>query len=521
MGVLKKIVLPLEVATPEPTSQRLQILSKVVLLVLSFCVMFTMLMPSCFKTEGMSSTCRHPGLPGGAVFDVFEVLVVGYLGGVAVGRLGLPPLLGMLIAGYCLKNIIPDQLDGIDAKTNGTLRNVALAIIMLRAGMGLDVRKLCETPIKTFLMSTVPCCVEAATIAGMAKLFFPFMSIPFCFMLGFCIADVSPAVTTPILLDFMDKRLGEKKGIPTILLAAGSVNSVIAIVLYSVVNEFAWTDSVSMAKLAEIIGMKLVLQIVGVGCIAGYVSGRLLERSWQMVSSAQERFALLFLVAMFILFGFKTVGMGGGGTLAVLTCGATLQNTLVDKSQSKPVSEIMGKIWTNVGSVMLFTLLGSSVDQSKMEASKILLGSVIIMIGLLGRGIATFFTSSMYPWSLKERAFAMITWCPKATVQAALATVSLDHVNSMIQSGQWSATDPYTLEMLERANVILTTAVLSIIFTAPLFAVLMSVTGPMFLEQSPMPCEPTKADIEFGAVKDVDLSVIKEIAMPVDTTLAV
>jgi len=224
---------------------------------------------------------------------------------------------------------------------------------------------------------------------------------------------------------------------------------------------------------------------------------------------------------MFILFGFKTVGMGGGGTLAVLTCGATLQNTLVDKSQSKPVSEIMGKIWTNVGSVMLFTLLGSSVDQSKMEASKILLGSVIIMIGLVGRGIATFFTSSMYPWSLKERAFAMITWCPKATVQAALATVSLDHVNSMIQSGQWSATDPYTLEMLERANVILTTAVLSIIFTAPLFAVLMSVTGPKFLEQSPMPCEPTKADIEFGAVKEVDLSVIKEIAMPVDTTLAV
>jgi len=195
------------------------------------------------------------------------------------------------------------------------------------------------------------------------------------------------------------------------------------------------------------------------------------------------------------------------------------RTTLVDKSQSKPVSEIMGKIWTNVGSVMLFTLLGSSVDQSKMEGSKILLGSVIIMIGLVGRGIATFFTSSMYPWSLKERAFAMITWCPKATVQAALATVSLDHVNSMIQSGEWSATDPYTLEMLERANVILTTAVLSIIFTAPLFAVLMSVTGPKFLEQSPMPSELTKADIEFGAVKEVDLSVIKEIAMPADTTL--
>jgi len=380
--------------------------------------------------------------------------------------------------------MIPDQLDGLSATLNSTLRNVALAIIMLRAGMGLNIAKLRESSFTTALLATGPCCAEAATIALVAKFIFPVMSTPFCFMLGFCIADVSPAVTTPIFLDFMDQGIGTKKGIPTILLAAGSVNSVVAIVLYSVVNEFAWTDDVSPAKLAEIIGVKLVAQIVGVGAIAGYLFGRGCEYCWRWARNEYERFFILFLTALFILFGFKTIGMGGGGTLAVLTCGATLQNTLKDADCSKPVSDIMATLWQNCGAVMLFTLLGASVDQTKLEMSKVFLGAAVIIIGLAGRGLATFGCASLIrEWNAKEKAFAMVSWCPKATVQAALATVSLDLVNKKIADGAWAIDDPYTQDMLERANVILTTAVLSIIMTAPLFAVLMSYTGPRWLEQ--------------------------------------
>jgi len=390
----------------------------------------------------------------------------------------------MLIAGYLLKNLIPDQLDGLSASVNSTLRNVALAIIMLRAGMGLNIAKLRESSFTTALLATGPCCAEAATIALAAKFIFPVMSTPFCFMLGFCIADVSPAVTTPIFLDFMDQGIGTKKGIPTILLAAGSVNSVVAIVLYSVVNEFAWTDEVSPAKLAEIIGVKLVAQIVGVGAVAGYLFGRGCEYCWRWARNDYERFFMLFLTALFILFGFKAIGMGGGGTLAVLTCGATLQNSLKDANQSKPVSDIMASLWQNCGAVMLFTLLGASVDQTKLEVSKVFLGAAIIIIGLAGRGLATFGCASLIrEWNAKEKAFAMVSWCPKATVQAALATVSLDLVNKKIADGVWSVEDAYTQDMLERANVILTTAVLSIMMTAPLFAVLMAYTGPRWLEQ--------------------------------------
>merc|ERR1719267_131552 len=117
--------------------------------------------------------------------------------------------------GFLLKNVIPDQLNGLSAGLNSMLRSVALANII-----------------------------------------FPGMSWPFCFMLGFCIADVSPAVTTPILLDLNIQKRGTKKGVPTILLAAGSVNSVMAIVFYKIVEEFAWTGSISPENIISIVGIK-------------------------------------------------------------------------------------------------------------------------------------------------------------------------------------------------------------------------------------------------------------------------
>jgi NhaP-type Na+/H+ or K+/H+ antiporter len=455
-----------------------------VVVLLAWAVMYFVLMPKCFG----SRDCQHPGLPGGLVFDILAVLVLGFLGGHGINKTtGLPPLLGMLIAGYVLKNLL-GQLDGIPAKTNSTLRNMALAIIMLRAGMGLNLKKLRENSVTTILLSFVPCVCEAATIAFVARFFFPSLSLPFAFMLGFCIADVSPAVTTPILLDFMSQNLGENKGIPSVLLAAGSVNSVVAIVLYSVCWEFAWTDSVSTDKLVEIITVKLILQIVGIGGMAGFILGRITEFGWRCTSSDIERFLLTFLVAMCSLFGFKHIGMGGGGTLAVVTLGATLQNTMQDQDIIKPVSDIMAKIWQMVGSVMLFTLLGASVNQSKLDANMLVMAASIIVIGLIGRSISVVGTTAlMRDWNMKERAFAVVAQCPKATVQAALATVALDFVNEMIATGKFDANSQFTQNALETSNMILTTAVLSIIITAPTFAVLMVICGNKWLQRSSLP----------------------------------
>jgi NhaP-type Na+/H+ or K+/H+ antiporter len=454
----------------------------VILVALLFSVVYCMLKPKCKAGE----ECVHPGLPGGTVFDLLEVLICGILGGKLIANVGLPPLFGQLLMGFLLKNVIPDQLNGLSAGLNSMLRSVALAIIMLRAGLGLDFSMLRKSSVSTMVLATGPCIGEATTIAVLANIIFPGMSWPFCFMLGFCIADVSPAVTTPILLDLNIQKRGTKKGVPTILLAAGSVNSVMAIVFYKIVEEFAWQGAISPENVVSIVGMKFFVQVFGIGGACGWLMGKFTRMCWYLTEDKTARFAILFLMAMLTLFGFKQVGMSGGGTLAVLMMGTTIHNSLSEEEidmVEKPVAGILGQAWSNCGAVLLFTLLGASLDASKLSPELVGMGVMLVVLGLVGRSIALFFTLFLFPqWGVKEKLFSMVSWCPKATVQAALATAALDYITVQIKSGKFIENDPEVVQFLDNAMVILTTAILSIIMTAPLFAVLMLQLAPRLLD---------------------------------------
>merc|ERR1719408_1048847 len=140
-----------------------------ILVALLFSVVYCMLKPKCKAGE----ECVHPGLPGGTVFDLLEILIAGILGGKLVANFGLPPLFGQLLMGFLLKNVIPDQLNGLSAGLNSMLRSVALAIIMLRAGLGLDFAMLRKSSVSTMFLATGPCIGEATTIAVLANMIFP------------------------------------------------------------------------------------------------------------------------------------------------------------------------------------------------------------------------------------------------------------------------------------------------------------------------------------------------------------
>jgi len=458
------------------------IIVNMILVALLFSVVYCMLKPKCRAGE----ECVHPGLPGGTVFDLLEVLMCGLLGGILAGKVGLPPLLGQLLMGFMLKNVIPDQLNGLSSGLNSMLRSVALAIIMLRAGLGLDFAMLRKSSVSAMVLATCPCIGEATTISVLAHTIFPGMSWAFCFMLGFCIADVSPAVTTPILLDLNIQKRGTKKGVPTILLAAGSVNSVMAIVFYKITEEFAWTGAISPESIISIIGVKFFLQVFGIGGGVGWVAGKIVRMSWYLTNDKNARFAILFLMAMLVLFGFKQVGMSGGGTLAVLMMGTTIHNSLSEEeleTVEQPVGDILGHVWSNCGAVLLFTLLGASLDASKLSPQLVGIAVLLVILGLVGRSLVLFFTLFLFPqWGVKEKLYSMVAWCPKATVQAALATAALDHITSQIKSGVFVEADPVVVQYTENAMVILTTAILSIIMTAPLFAVLMVKLAPRLLD---------------------------------------
>merc|ERR1712226_348028 len=195
---------------------------------------------------------------------------------------------------------------------------------------------------------------------------------------------------------------------------------------------------------------------------------------------------IMFLMAMLTLFGFKQVGMSGGGTLAVLMGGTTIHNSLSEEeleTVEKPVGGILGMAWSNCGAVLLFTLLGASLDASKLSPQLVGMGVLLAVLGLVGRSVVLYFTLFLFPqWGVKEKLFSMVSWCPKATVQAALATAALDYITVQIESGMLVETDPVVVQYLQNARVILTTAILSIIMTAPLFAVLMLKLAPRLLD---------------------------------------
>jgi NhaP-type Na+/H+ or K+/H+ antiporter len=333
------------------------------------------------------------------------------------------------------------------------------------------------------------------------------MSWPFCFMLGFCIADVSPAVTTPILLELQIQKRGTKKGCPSILLAAGSVNSVMAIVFYKISEEFAWTEAISPENIVSIVVVKFFLQVFGIGGGAGWVMGKIIRRCWDWTDDTKTRFAILFLTALLTLFGFKQIGMSGGGTLAVLTMGTTIHNSSSGEefaNMEKNVADILQQAWSNCGAVLLFTLLGASLDATKLRPELVGIGAMLVVLGLVGRSIVLYFTLFLFPqWGVKEKLFSMVSWCPKATVQAALATAALDYITVQIESGMLVETDPVVVQYLQNARVILTTAILSIIMTAPLFAVLMLKLAPHLLDddrdEEPVSCKSAQCECDSDA----------------------
>merc|ERR1711967_219332 len=133
--------------------------------------------------------------------------------------------------------------------------------------------------------------------------------------------------------------------------------------------------------------------------------------------------------------GFKQIGMSGGGTLAVLMMGTTIHNSLSEveiTTVETPVGDILGVAWSKCGAVLLFTLLGASLDASKLSPALVGMGVLLVVLGLVGRSITLF----LFPqWGVKEKIYSMISWCPKATVQAALATAALDYITVQIKSG--------------------------------------------------------------------------------------
>jgi len=413
--------------------------------------------------------------PNGSIFWIMVIVVFAVLLGKLVSLARLPPLLGMLVAGLVVKNIPGVGFDSHWAGISSALRGLALIVILMRAGLGLDPKALKRLSGMVFRLAFTPCLVET-TVVAIASHFL--LGIPWLwgFMLGFVLAAVSPAVVVPCLLALSEKGYGVAKGIPTLVIAAASVDDVLAISGFTILLGIAFQDQAEEVSTAARVFQGPKEAVVGLlfgigwGLLCTFVPHK------DSGSLAPLRWAMLFLGGILGLFGSSAIGYKGSGALAVLVMAfvAGIGWKSTGWRESNPVSDYLQNMWL-VFQPILFALIGTEIRVSELDASTVGLGILVLAIGMTLRIITTFFVVMGGDLSLKERFFVALAWLPKATVQAAIGPLALD------QAGKLGLDDPNREEYKQLGLVVLTVAVLAILITAPIGSATIMLTHPCLL----------------------------------------
>ena len=389
---------------------------------------------------------------------IAEMILLGLLADWVFRKMRMPGLLGMLLLGVVFGPYVFNLLEPGFLNVSADLRMIALIIILLRAGFELSRDVLHRVGVQTFLMSFIPGLFEGGAIALLGPVFLGLSHLESA-ILGFIIAAVSPAVVVPMMIHFIERRKGADKGIPTMVLAAASLDDVFAIVIFSVfLGLYTGSAGAVWMKLVGIPVSVVAGVVCGIG--VGWILLKLFERFNPRATKRTMIVIGVSVLLMQVQHVLEEVGVSFAALLAVMATGFII----LEKREhiAHEISAKLGKLWV-FASIMLFTLVGAQVDVSLAWRTGGA-GLGLIVCGLVARSIGVWLALLKSPLNLKERAFAVVSYWPKATVQAAMGAVPL---GAMKASGMNE----------EPGQIMLAVAVLSIVFTAPLGAVAIKVVG--------------------------------------------
>ena len=369
------------------------------------------------------------------------VLLLGLVLGTLATRLRLPSLVGMLLAGIllgpCVLNLLSPSLLGISAD----LRQLALVIILTRAGLSLDVDDLRRAGRPAILMCFLPATFEVLGMVVLAPRLLGVSTLDTAIM-GAVVGAVSPAVIVPRMLKLMEEGYGTAKGIPQMVLAGASVDDVFVIVLFTSFTGMAQGGSFSPAALAGV-PVSIVL-----GAAFGLLIGFVLARFFAKFHMRDSIKVVILLGLAFLLVALEDViPVPFSGLLAVLGAGLGLRRWRLVVAQR--LTAKFGKLWV-AAEIMLFVLVGAEVDLGYAAATG--LAAVATVLGVLCfRALGVLLCVAGSKLTRSERLFTVLAYLPKATVQAAIGGVPL-------------------AMGLACGQIVLTVAVIAILVTAPLGA---------------------------------------------------
>lgn len=378
------------------------------------------------------------------------------------GRLGLPRIIGMLFTGILLGPNVFNLLDSSILLISPQLRQIALIIILLKAGLSLNLSDLRQVGRPAVMMSFVPASFEILAFL----LFGPFIlgiSRVEAALLGSVLAAVSPAVVIPRMVQLMEEKYGTDKSIPQMIMAGASCDDIFVIVLFSTFLGMAQGGSVRAADFLNI-PVSIVLGIL-LGAVFGYGLSCFFERAYEKKHYIRNSMKVVVVLGMsFLLMSVEAwledvVSVSGLLAVVSMACMIKIKSAPI---VSKRLSEKFGKLWV-AAEVMLFVLVGAAVDiRYTMGAGAAAVLMIAIALGFRAVGVCLCLAGTKL--NRRERLFGIIAYLPKATVQAAIGSVPLA---AGLPCGQ----------------LVLSVAVLSILITAPLGAVGMDLTYRKFLEK--------------------------------------
>ncbi|WP_373768256.1 cation:proton antiporter [Jeotgalibaca porci] len=391
------------------------------------------------------------------LFSLAVIFLVGSLLGKLFEVFGLPRLIGMLLTGIVLGPYVGNVIAGSLLSISADLRQIALIIILTRAGLSLNLNDLKQVGRPALLLCFVPATLEILGTILLAPRLLGF-NILQAAVLGTIIAAVSPAVVVPKMLGLMQKGYGVKKSIPQMVLAGASVDDVYVIVLFTAFTSLAMGGSVRP------IAILTVPIAIGTGILVGALCGLLLTKLFSRLHMRDTTKVGILLSVAFLLVSLEQVLegiVGFSGLLAVMALGVVLQQRM--PKVSNRLSRKFSKMWVGA-EVLLFVLVGATVNIS--YATKAGLAAILLIGGALVFRVAGVFISL---WKTEltrdERVFTAIAYMPKATVQAAIGGIPLA---MGIPGGE----------------IMLTVAVIAILVTAPVGAILIDSTHKRLLAKS-------------------------------------
>jgi NhaP-type Na+/H+ or K+/H+ antiporter len=388
--------------------------------------------------------------------SVLWVLILGFFVGEIARRLGTPSLVGMILVGIIIGpqvfNLIsPGMLDAAD-----DLRTLALMIILMKAGLGLDREKLVEQGSVALRLGFLPATTEAIAIAVAAMVIFNFDFLT-GLLLGCIISAESPAVIVPGMLRLKSLGLGVTKGIPDAILTGSALSDVLLLLVFSLLLGF-WSDTgweeiifpggLTLTPL-QLLPVQVIMQVV-LGVVCGYLAARLLvvllvKQNW--TQNAVQDTVIAASIALFLVISAQGLPYFSG-YLAAMSVGFFLIE--LDAPLARRLRGGFDSLWI-VGEIFLFVLLGATIPLSVL-AKIFLPGILILIIGLLmGRMLGWYLSTWGSNWNWRERLFLLPGNSAKATVQAAIGAIP-------------------QAQGIAGGEIILAVAALSILITAPLGA---------------------------------------------------